>query len=557
MNKLYIAGIGPGGPEYMTRKAYRILQEADLIVGYTLYNDLLRREFPDKTYYSTAMTGERERCLYALRAAEAGRKAVVVCSGDSGVYGMASLVLELAKERGFDVEIEAVPGVTAALGAGALAGAAVSGDFAAVSLSDLLTPWNVIEKRLRTAASGDFVIALYNPGSRKRRDHLKRACEVIGQFRAWDTVCAVAERIGREGENVRFLSLEQLSSAAADMFMTILIGNSSTRMVRLSGGAEKMVTPRGYRIGEPADLWKKESLPERKNAGRERIVIFGGTTEGRQLTEFACEKGVPVFLCVATAYGERMVKPHPLLEVNSAGLGQKEIEELLTDSRILAVLDATHPYAAEITEKTAAACRKTGRRYLRILRNVFEGGADQAGGRTFSENGNQAEGEVFFAGSIRQAADFLDRVQGRALITTGSKEAAEYMKIKDAEERLTFRVLPSREALAACEAAGISGKNLICMQGPFSAEMNACMMRECGASYLVTKISGKNGGFEEKIEAARRVGARVIAVLPPESRSGISMRDAEDVICRIAEELNRAKKSAGRNSGRPKHFPGL
>ena len=147
MNKLYIAGIGPGGPEYMTRKAYRILQEADLIVGYTLYNDLLRREFPDKTYYSTAMTGERERCLYALRAAEAGRKAVVVCSGDSGVYGMASLVLELAEERGFDVEIEAVPGVTAALGAGALAGAAVSGDFAAVSLSDLLTPWNVIDRK--------------------------------------------------------------------------------------------------------------------------------------------------------------------------------------------------------------------------------------------------------------------------------------------------------------------------------------------------------------------------------------------------------------------------
>ena len=108
-----------------------------------------------------------------------------------------------------------------------------------------------------------------------------------------------------------------------------------------------------------------------------------------------------------------------------------------------------------------------------------------------------------------------------------------------------------------CHLSVIQYQNLICMQGPFSAEMNACMMRECGASYLVTKISGKNGGFEEKIEAARRVGARVIAVLPPESRSGISMRDAEDVICRIAEELNRAKKSAGRNSGRPKHFPGL
>ena len=547
MNKLYIAGIGPGGPEYMTRKAYRILQEADLIVGYTLYNDLLRREFPDKTYYSTAMTGERERCLYALRAAEAGRKTVVVCSGDSGVYGMASLTLELAEEQGFDVEIEAVAGVTAALSAGALSGAALSGDFAAVSLSDLLTPWDVIEQRLRGAASGDFVIALYNPGSKKRRKHLKRACEIIGKFRSEDTLCAIAEKIGREGENVRFLSLKELAAVEADMFMTILIGNSSTRILRQKDGSEKMVTPRGYPVGGRKESRQEDDGVKSGDTAGKRIVIFGGTTEGRQLTEFACERGVPVYACVATSYGEAVMKSHPLLEVNSAGMEENEIEELLSDANILAVLDATHPYAAEITEKTAAACRKTGRRYLRVARDIFDGNAPgiregkSCENADTKENVSSKEDDIIFAASIREAGAFLDGVQGRALITTGSKEAAEYMKIKDAEERLTFRVLPSKEALAACEAAGISGKNLICMQGPFSSEINACMLRECGASYLVTKISGKNGGFEEKVEAARSVGAGVIAVLPPESRQGISVKEAEEVICRIAEELNEAE----------------
>lgn len=547
MSKLYIAGIGPGGAEYMTRQAYDAVREAELIVGYTLYTDLLRKEFPDKTYYSTPMRRERERCLYALRAAEAGTGTVLVCSGDSGVYGMASLTLELAEETGSDAEIEIIPGITAALSAGALAGAPVSGDFAAVSLSDLLTPWSVIEKRLESAAAGDFVIALYNPGSRKRADHLKKACRIIGKFRDSGTVCAVVSQAGREGESIRFLSLKELEEVRADMFMTILVGNSSTRKVRTAGGV-KMVTPRGYLT--------QEENPERKTGGQrkseeeqkqDRLVIFGGTTEGRQLAEFACEKGVPVCVCVATSYGGQLLRPHPLLEVNSGGMEEEEIGEFLSDPGILAVLDATHPYAPEITEKISAACRRTKKKYIRVQREILtESGFSSCAEREEGKQKGQkrpdaddwkriaAEKDVIPVGSAEEAACILDGCQGRALITTGSKDVSAYMKVRDAEERLTFRVLPSREALTACTEAGVPGKNLICMQGPFSAEMNAAMLKECGADYLVTKISGKNGGFEEKIRAARQAGASVIAVMPPVSSKGISMREACDFIAETA-----------------------
>lgn len=543
MNRLYIAGIGPGGPENMTRRAYDIVREAELVVGYTVYNDLLRREFPDKSYYATPMKKERERCLYALRAAEAGTRTVLVCSGDSGVYGMASLTLELAEETGAAVEIEIIPGITAALSAGSLAGAPVSGDFAAVSLSDLLTPWPVIEKRLEAAAKGDFVIALYNSGSGKRREHLKKACRIIGQFRSPDTVCAVARQIGRQGEDIKILSLRELETMRADMFMTILVGNSSTRRVKTAGGI-KMVTPRGYQIKD--ESFRNEPEKERnsgKGKNNQRLVIFGGTTEGRQLAEFACEKGVAAYVCVATSYGEKMMKPHPLLEVNSDGMEEKEIEELLSDPGILAVLDATHPYAWQITEKISDACRKTGRKYMRVQREIL---SDFSSGRETKKCQEKeqrqkdkwqrlcAEEDVIPAGSAEEAACILDGCEGRALITTGSKDVPVYMNIRNARERLTFRVLPSREALAVCTEAGVPGKNLICMQGPFSVEMNAALLKACEADYLVTKVSGKNGGFYEKIRAARQTGARVIAIMPPVSLRGISMREACDYIAEIA-----------------------
>ena len=169
MNKLYVVGIGPGSAEDMTFRAAKALKNADVIVGYQVYNELVRPMFPDKEYLQTPMRQETQRCQMAIDAAMSGKTTAVICSGDAGVYGMASLVLELS-EGIEELDVEIVPGVTAALSGGALLGAPLGHDFAVISLSDALTPWETIEKRLRLSAQADLCLAIYNPASHKRKD---------------------------------------------------------------------------------------------------------------------------------------------------------------------------------------------------------------------------------------------------------------------------------------------------------------------------------------------------------------------------------------------------
>ena len=238
MNKLYVVGVGPGGRDNMTLRALRALEESEVIVGYTGYADLVRPLFPDKVYHTTPMGRETERVRTALALAAEGRTAALVCSGDAGVYGMSGLAEEL---RPSGVTVETVPGVSAMLSGAALLGAPLMHDFAVISLSDLLTPWETIETRLRRAAQADFVLCLYNPGSRGRPDHLKRACDAVLEYAAPSTVCGIARNIGRAGERIEVLTLEELRDARADMSCTVFIGNSQTKVI---GG--KMVTPRGY-----------------------------------------------------------------------------------------------------------------------------------------------------------------------------------------------------------------------------------------------------------------------------------------------------------------------
>ena len=170
-----------------------------------------------------------------------GETVSVVCSGDAGVYGMAGLIYELSNEFP-PIDIEVVPGVTAALAGAAVLGAPLTHDFAVVSLSDLLTPWELIEKRLACAAEADFCIALYNPASKKRHDYLQKACDVLQKHKSPDTVCGLVRNIGREGQYAEVMPLKQLSHTQADMFTTVFIGNAQTKMLH-----GKMVTPRGYR----------------------------------------------------------------------------------------------------------------------------------------------------------------------------------------------------------------------------------------------------------------------------------------------------------------------
>ena len=242
MNKVYVVGIGPGEYEKMTIQAAEILKGCDVIVGYTVYVDLVREHFPGKEFLTTPMRKEAERCRLAFEQAAAGKTTAMICSGDPGVYGMSGLMLEIGTEYP-DVRVENVCGVTAAVSGAAVLGAPLIHDFAVISLSDLLTPWEKIEKRLLLAAEADFVICLYNPASRKRKDYLQRACRLMLQHKAEDTVCGTVSQIGREGEQMKLCTLEELQDIQADMFTTVFVGNSQTRVID-----GHMVTPRGYRV---------------------------------------------------------------------------------------------------------------------------------------------------------------------------------------------------------------------------------------------------------------------------------------------------------------------
>ena len=240
---VYVVGLGPGDPQFLTAQAQSALEEAEVLCGYPVYLDLVRPYYPEKEYYATGMTKELDRCRWALETAHSGRTVALVCSGDAGVYGMASPLLELA-EGCPDVTVEVVPGLPAALRGGAVLGAPLAHDFCVLSLSDRLTPWEVIEKRLAAAAMGDFCMAVYNPSSKGRPDYLARAVRILLQNgKASDTVCGLVRNIGREGQSAQVLTLAQLEQTPVDMFTTVYIGNRYTRVLQ-----GRMVTPRGYRV---------------------------------------------------------------------------------------------------------------------------------------------------------------------------------------------------------------------------------------------------------------------------------------------------------------------
>lgn len=241
MNKLYVVGIGPGEYEQMTLKAIHALEKSDVIIGYTVYVDLVKEHFPGKEFMTTPMKKEVDRCILAFEEAQKGKTVSMICSGDAGVYGMSGLMYEVGVNYP-EVELEIIPGVTAATGGAAVLGAPLIHDFCLISLSDLLTPWEKIEARLLGASQADFVICLYNPSSKKRHDYLQKACDLMMQYKSENTVCGIVSQIGREGESYQVMTLKELRDTQVDMFTTVWVGNSQTKVV-----CGKMVTPRGYR----------------------------------------------------------------------------------------------------------------------------------------------------------------------------------------------------------------------------------------------------------------------------------------------------------------------
>ena len=241
MSTIFVVGIGPGAYEKMTIEAADALRNCDVIIGYTVYVDLVKEHFAGKEFLTTPMRKEVERCRLAFETAAEGKQVAMICSGDAGVYGMAGLMYEVGVNYP-ETELEIIPGVTAATGGAAVLGAPLIHDFCLISLSDLLTPWEKIEARLLAAAQADFVVCLYNPSSKKRHDYLQKACDLMMKYKSPDTICGTVSNIARDGEEAHVMTLKELRDTQVDMFTTVFIGNSQTKEIN-----NKMVTPRGYR----------------------------------------------------------------------------------------------------------------------------------------------------------------------------------------------------------------------------------------------------------------------------------------------------------------------
>ena len=241
---VYAVGIGPGDLEHITPQAQQVIGACDVVVGYTLYIDLISELLQGKKIIATGMKNELSRCKAALAEAKSGKSVAVISSGDAGIYGMAALLLELTENEP-QLELEIVPGITAATAAASLLGAPLSNDFVVISLSDLLTPWGVIEKRLEAAGLGDFVICLYNPKSKTRKDGLRHACEILLKHKSPQTPCGYVRNALRNNGERNICTLIDLPNAEIDMLTTVIVGNTWTRRL-----GDRLVTSRGYRTTE-------------------------------------------------------------------------------------------------------------------------------------------------------------------------------------------------------------------------------------------------------------------------------------------------------------------
>ncbi|EAC3421518.1 precorrin-3B C(17)-methyltransferase [Listeria monocytogenes] len=240
---IYVIGIGPGDKRLMTGEALQAIEDAEVIVGYVTYIKLIKELIKDKEVVKTGMRREIDRCQEAVDIALTGKKVAVVSSGDAGIYGMAGLVLELAEKSNPDIEVKVIPGITASIGAAAVLGAPIMHDFCHISLSDLMTPWEVIEKRLTHAAMADFVVCFYNPRSKGRANHLANAFQKMMEYKSGDTVVGIVKDVGRKEERKIITTMRDIDYELVDMTTMVIVGNKETYVKN-----GKMITPRGYTL---------------------------------------------------------------------------------------------------------------------------------------------------------------------------------------------------------------------------------------------------------------------------------------------------------------------
>jgi precorrin-6x reductase len=489
---LNLVSVGPGFSDLIVPRAEAALRNSDVIVAYDLYLRWIEPWIAGKEIHTPPLTQERERALLAIEKARSGAKVALISSGDIGIYAMAALAFDEMREED-DYEVNVIPGITSANACASLLGSPLSHDFATLSLSDLLCPWDWIEQRGRHIAQADLACVLYNVQSAGRQEGVYRILNIMLESKSPLTLCGVIHNAYRPGQTVSIHHLEDLLSLKFDMLTTIVIGNRFTQRKR-----GFIFTPRGYNNWDSPDVGAMPcacpELPEHA------LWVFSGTSDGNALANKLAEHGYPVVVSAATEYGGEVAAQHCSgISVWAGHQGVEAQRQALTQNQAKVIVDATHPYASLISEQLMGLSKSLDIPYLRYERPS-----------SFAANtGVECD-------STEQAADQAIKLGKRIFLTTGSKDLATFIQAPDATEREWFvRVTPEPEFIQRAIDLGVPRSHICAMQGPFSEAFNTALWRDLKIDCVITKDSGDAGGFNAKVAATQALNIPLLVIKRP------------------------------------------
>ncbi|MDP1772466.1 MAG: precorrin-3B C(17)-methyltransferase [Methylobacter sp.] len=509
---LNLVSVGPGFSDLIVPRAEAALRDSDVIVAYDLYLRWIEPWITGKEIHTPPLTQERERALLAIEKARSGAKVALISSGDIGIYAMAALAFDEMREDD-DYEVNVIPGITSANACASLLGSPLSHDFATLSLSDLLCPWDWIEQRGRHIAQADLACVLYNVQSAGRQEGVYRILNIMLESKSPKTLCGVIHNAYRPGQKVSIHHLEDLLSLQFDMLTTIVIGNRFTQRKR-----GFIFTPRGYNNWDAPDVGAIPcgcpELPEHA------LWVFSGTSDGNQLANELALQGYPVVVSAATEYGGEVAAQHCSgVSVWAGHQGVEARKQALSQNQARVIVDATHPYANLISEQLMGLSQSLNIPYLR-----FERPSSFA-----ADSGIECD-------STEQAAEQAIRLGQRIFLTTGSKDLAGFLQAPEANEREWFvRVTPEPEFIQRAIDLGVPRSHICAMQGPFSEAFNTALWRDLEIDCVITKDSGDAGGYQAKVAATQALDIPLLVIKRPKLEYPFTTSTFDEVLRQLQD----------------------
>ena len=486
---LNLVSVGPGTSDLIVPRAREALANSDVIVGYELYLRWIAPWLEGKEIHTPPLTQERERALLAIEKARAGGRVALISSGDIGVYAMAALAFEEMREDD-TYAVNVVPGITAANACASLLGSPLSHDFATLSLSNLMCPWEWIEQRARHIAAADLACVLYNVQSNARVEGVYRILEILLEHKSPETLCGVIRNAYRPDQAVAIHRLGELSGLRFDMLTTIVVGNRFTRRKR-----EWIFTPRGYNDWAKDDAVPGPDLPE------SAVWVFSGTGDGNELVRALADSQGPIVVSTASEYGGEIAREDcPGVTVWAGRQGVEARRRALVGSHARAIVDATHPYAQQMSEQLIGLSGELDIPYLRYERPS-----------TLDPK------TTLLCSSVEEAAERAVAMGRRIFLATGSKDLATFLSARSAGQREWFvRITPEPALVRRAIDLGIPRDHILAMQGPFSEAFNTALWRDQRIDCVVSKDSGEAGGFSAKAHAAAALNIPLLVIRRPQ-----------------------------------------